>query len=89
MFLAEIPLRHTVQGHKKGGKMHAGKIKKLVSERGFGFISDTDGKEVFFHQTSLVDVKFSDLTEGKDVEFDVEKSEKGPRAINVRLSQAA
>lgn len=69
--------------------MHTGKIKKLVSERGFGFISDTDGREVFFHQSSLVDAKFSDLTEGQDVQFEVENSAKGPRAINVRISPNA
>ncbi|MBU2063663.1 MAG: cold shock domain-containing protein, partial [Candidatus Omnitrophica bacterium] len=34
--------------------MHTGKIKKLVRDRGFGFISDTDGREIFFHQSSLV-----------------------------------
>jgi len=65
--------------------MHTGKIKKLVGERGFGFISDSDGREIFFHQSSLIDVKFSDLTEGQEVEFEVEKTEKGPRAINVRI----
>lgn len=64
--------------------MHTGKIKKLVSDRGFGFIADTDGREVFFHQSSLVEISFSDLTESQDVEFDVENSAKGPRAINVR-----
>ena len=68
--------------------MHTGKIKKLVSERGFGFISDTDGREVFFHQSSLMDVKFSDLTENQEVEFEIEKSEKGPRAANVRIVKA-
>jgi len=67
--------------------MHTGKIKKLVRERGFGFISDTDNREVFFHQSSLVDIKFDALTEEQDVEFDVEKSDKGPRAINVHLVQ--
>jgi CspA family cold shock protein len=69
--------------------MHSGKIKKLVSERGFGFISDTDGREVFFHQSSLLDVKFSDLTESQKVEFDVEKTAKGPSAVNVRVSPEA
>jgi cold shock protein len=66
--------------------MHTGKIKKLVSDRGFGFISDTDGREVFFHQTSVTDAKFTDLTEGQDVEFEVEKSDKGPRAIDVKVA---
>ena len=67
--------------------MHAGKIKKLVRDRGFGFISDTDGSEVFFHQSSLVEAKFDSLNEDQKVEFDVEKSDKGPRAVNVRLVQ--
>jgi len=68
--------------------MHTGKIKKLVSDRGFGFISDTDGRELFFHQSSLMDVKFSDLTENQEVEFEIEKSEKGPRAANVHIVKA-
>ncbi|MFA5362362.1 MAG: cold shock domain-containing protein [Candidatus Omnitrophota bacterium] len=68
--------------------MHTGKIKKLVRDRGFGFISDNDGREVFFHQSSLVDLKIETLNEDAEVEFDIEKSEKGPRAVNVRLVQA-
>lgn len=67
--------------------MHTGKIKKLIRDRGFGFISDTDGREVFFHQNSLVDVRFDALNEDQKVEFEVEKSSKGPRAINVHIVQ--
>lgn len=67
--------------------MHTGKIKKLIRERGFGFISDTDGNEVFFHQSSLIDVNFDALNEEQGVEFEIEKSPKGPRAINVRITQ--
>jgi CspA family cold shock protein len=65
--------------------MHNGKIKKLVRDRGFGFISDTDGREVFFHKSSLIDMEFDTLNEEQQVEFEVEKSPKGPRAINVRI----
>jgi len=65
--------------------MHTGKIKKLIRERGFGFISDTDGREVFFHQSSLLDVTFNALNEEQEVEFEIEDSPKGPRAINVRV----
>ncbi len=65
--------------------MNTGKIKKLVRDRGFGFISDTDGREVFFHQNSLVDVKFDALNEEQSVSYDVEKSDKGLRAVNVRV----
>ncbi len=65
--------------------MHVGKIKKIVRERGFGFISDTDGREMFFHQSSLIDVTFDALQEDQEIEFEVEKSPKGPRAINIKL----
>lgn len=66
--------------------MHTGKIKKIVRERGFGFISDTDGRDLFFHQSSLVDAQFDNLSEEQSVEFEVEKSAKGPRAINIHIA---
>ena len=66
--------------------MHTGTIKKLVRERGFGFVSDTDGRELFFHQSGLIDAKFDTLNEGQTVTFEVEKSDKGPRAIDVRIA---
>lgn len=65
--------------------MHKGKIKKLIRDRGFGFISDTDGNEVFFHQSGLVDLRFDALQEDQEVEFEIEKSPKGPRAINISI----
>lgn len=65
--------------------MHTGKIKKVVRERGFGFISDTDGREVFFHQSSLVETQFDALKEEDNVEFEIEDSPKGPRAVQVRV----
>ena len=67
--------------------MHKGKIKKIVRDRGFGFISDTDGREVFFHQSGLVEIAFNSLNEDQQVEFDVENSDKGPRAQNIRAVQ--
>jgi len=61
-----------------------GKIKKLVRDRGFGFITDADGKEVFFHQSGLTGTTtFDALKEEDEVEFEVEDSPKGPRAVNV------
>lgn len=65
--------------------MHTGTIKKLIRERGFGFISDINGREVFFHQSSLVEIAFDALKGDEKVEFEVEKSDKGPRAINVKV----
>ena len=66
--------------------MNTGKIKKLVRDKGFGFIHDTDGREIFFHQNSLAEVRFDALNEEQVVTYDVEKSDKGPRAINLRLA---
>ncbi len=65
--------------------MHTGTIKKLVRDRGFGFISDTDGRELFFHQSSVADMRFDALNEDMKVTFEVEKSPKGPRAIDVKV----
>ena len=61
-----------------------GTIKKFVRDRGFGFIHAYDGREIFFHGSSLRQIDFDALKEGEKVEFDVERAEKGPRAINVR-----
>lgn len=61
-----------------------GTIKTLVVEKNFGFITPEDGsKDIFFHATSLSGVQFSELKQGDAVSFDVEESEKGPRAANV------
>ena len=63
-----------------------GTITRVVRDRGFGFIRSTDGQEVFFHRSGLQQMDFDSLKEGATVEFEVEQSEKGPRATNVRQS---
>jgi len=63
-----------------------GKIKRLIRERGFGFITTEDGKEVFFHRSALEGENFDALEEGANVEFDLEEGPKGPRATNVKTS---
>ena len=61
-----------------------GTIKNIIVEKHFGFIAPEDGsKDVFFHESGLQGVQFSELKTGDTVSFDVEDSEKGPRAINV------
>ncbi len=67
--------------------MHKGKINKVVRDRGFGFIDDTDGRQVFFHQSSLVGITFDALKGDETVEFEVENSPKGPRAVNVNIAK--
>jgi CspA family cold shock protein len=67
-----------------------GSIKKVVSDRGFGFIAAEDGKEYFFHRSGVQSsLDFDRLTGGETVEFDVEQSPKGPRAIGVRPAGVA
>ena len=61
-----------------------GTIKKLIRDRGFGFIRAADGQEVFFHRGSLPMDGFDRLSEGDSVEFEAEQSPKGLRAVNVR-----
>lgn len=62
-----------------------GVIKKIVSDKGFGFISiDGQEKDLFFHRNSLEEVTLDELKEGDKVTFEVEKSAKGDNAINVK-----
>jgi len=65
-----------------------GEIKKLIRERGYGFISAEDGREVFFHSSALEEIDFGALEEGNSVEFNVERGPKGPQAVNMRMIKA-
>jgi len=62
----------------------AGRIKKIIPDRGFGFVRADDGNEVFFHRTELTLADFDQLEEGQVVEFEIVDSPKGPRARNLR-----
>ncbi len=70
--------------------MASGKIKKLVQDKGFGFIQTDNGEDVFFHHSSVADKGFDDLTEGQKVEYTIEQGQstkgKGPRAASVTPS---
>ncbi|MBI3632285.1 MAG: cold shock domain-containing protein [Candidatus Vogelbacteria bacterium] len=62
-----------------------GTIKKLVSDKGFGFIAvEGESKDLFFHSNNLSGVDFTSLREGDAVSFDTETTPKGPAAVNVR-----
>ena len=64
--------------------MATGTIKKVVSDRGFGFITADDAKDYFFHRDALdSSLDFDRLNGGEKVEFDIEQSPKGPRAARV------
>jgi len=61
-----------------------GTIKTIVADKNFGFITpETGDKDIFFHASALQGIEFADLKAGDAVNFDVEQSEKGPRAANV------
>jgi CspA family cold shock protein len=64
----------------------SGTIKRLVSDKGFGFIAAGDNIEYFFHQSACTQTAFDDLREGQAVTFDVGQGAKGPRGENVRLA---
>lgn len=65
--------------------MANGTIKKLT-DRGFGFIKQEEGKDIFFHCSSLIGGdQFEDMKEGDTVSYDHGQGPKGPRAINVRI----
>ena len=63
--------------------MTKGTVKWFNESKGFGFIAQEDGEDVFVHHTSISGSGFKSLTEGQAVTFDVEKTPKGLRAINV------
>ncbi len=64
-----------------------GTVKKVVADRGFGFITAEDGQEYFFHRSGLdSSLSFEQLTADERVSFEVERSDKGPRARQVRAA---
>ena len=67
--------------------MATGTIKKIVADRGFGFITADDAKDYFFHRDSLDrSMDFDRLDGGEKVQFEIESSPKGPRATQVRAA---
>jgi CspA family cold shock protein len=67
--------------------MPTGTVKWFNDEKGFGFITPDDGsKDVFVHQTAIVSEGFRSLSEGSQVEYETESSDKGPKATNVRAT---
>ncbi len=60
-----------------------GTVKWFNNQKGYGFISDSDGNDVFVHYTGLNMEGFKSIDEGQAVEFDVVEGAKGPQAVNV------
>jgi len=63
-----------------------GTVKRLVSDKGFGFVAAADGTEYFFHQSAVEGGAFDQLREGQAVTFKTGQGPKGPRAEDVRVA---
>lgn len=81
--------RTAQRGLRRLGDVANGTIKRLVRDRGFGFIRDDGGQEWFFHRSSVKAGSFESLNEGQRVSFDEEPSAKGPRAGNIRAAEGS
>ena len=60
-----------------------GTVKWFNNQKGYGFITDENGKDVFVHYSGLQMEGFKSIEEGASVEFDIAEGEKGPQAVNV------
>jgi CspA family cold shock protein len=72
---------------KEAKTMAKGTVKWFNDQKGFGFISQEDGPDVFVHFSAIGGTGFKSLSEGQVVEFDVVEGPKGPQAANVRTDR--
>ncbi len=70
----------------KGGCMAAGKVKWFNDQKGFGFISDEQGNDIFVHFSGLAMDGFKTLDEGQSITFDVTEGNRGLQAVNVQTA---
>jgi CspA family cold shock protein len=67
-----------------GSQRVIGTVKWFNDAKGYGFLAQDGGKDVFVHHSAIVAEGFRSLTEGDKVEFSIEQGPKGPAAVNVR-----
>ncbi|NQU13354.1 MAG: cold-shock protein [Desulfobacteraceae bacterium] len=66
--------------------MANGTVKWFDERKGYGFIEQEDGPDVFVHHSGINGVGFKSLNEGEKVTFDIEQGQKGPSAVNVTVA---
>ena len=70
---------------KETRRFMTGQVDTIIGDRGFAFVNGQDGQRYFLHATQVAEgVHFDDLTVGQEVEFEVEASDRGPRATKAR-----
>jgi CspA family cold shock protein len=70
---------------RRGVRMANGIVKWFSERKGYGFIEQEDGPDVFVHHTGINATGFKSLNEGDRVTFDIEEGPKGPAAVNVTV----
>jgi CspA family cold shock protein len=66
------------------GETKTGTVKWFSDQKGYGFIAQDEGEDVFVHHSAIVEPGYRSLREGERVEFTIEQGQKGPAAANVR-----
>ncbi len=69
--------------------MASGKVKWFDNTKGYGFIAQADGKDIFVHHTNILGKGYKTLQEGQWVTYDRVDSERGPKALNVQPLRAS
>ena len=85
--VAEEEVEEEAEEEAKEGERLTGTVKWFSNPKGYGFISRDDGEDVFVHYSSISGGGFRSLEEGERVEFSIEQSDKGPRAVDVKSLQ--
>jgi len=80
-----IQTNHRIMEQEEGIVVAEGKVKWFNEKKGFGFIEQDGGKDLFVHYTAIQGDSFKTLKEGQRVSFEIEETSKGPKAKNVQI----